>query len=466
MASAGRERLSAAAARVLGLVTRVERSEVGPALLLCGGMFLVLAAYYLIKPAREGWLSVSLFGSLTKIELKAYSSFGQVILLALLLPAYTRLVSRWPRARIVSAVTLFLTLQLVAFWLLHPGLLFPRVPFAGVLFYLWVGVFNVFIVSQFWAYVADFYTRERGRRLIPLVALGANAGAVVGAWLAERLVRAHGVSGFTLLLLAALPLLASLALLLRAERVGPTGRGLSEPAGTDPPVGGSVSGRVEGAFELIRRYPLLVWIAASTAIFGWVGANGENLLFASVQTAIDLEADTLGFADLAARDDFVRQETTGFYGNFYFWVNLSSLLLQSLVASRLLRVGGFASIWLCLPLLSVFGYLAMAIHPVLAVIKTVKVAENATNYSIQNTARGVLWLPTSSEMKFKAKQVIDTVFVRTGDGLAALTVLIGVDLLGVLPVRLFWLNAILAALWVVMAIRVLRAREAFVEERG
>lgn len=449
-------------ARVLGLFTRVEKDEVRSSLLLLAGVFLILTAYYLIKPAREGWLSVSAIAGFSKIEVKAFASFGQVILLLGVVRLYTRLVSIWPRGRLVMGVNLFLVGNLALFWLFQPGLFVEQIPYLGVAFYLWVGIFNVFIVAQFWAYVADFYNLERGRRLVPLVALGGNAGAVFGSWFAEQLVSHAGLLSFHLMLCALAPLLIAAALLGFAERHGPIGRGIEAPAQEPPRL---ESGPSPGAFTLIRRHRLLWLTAILTLFFGWVGANGENLLFAAVQSAIDSEATDLGLLEPAAREAFTLAATTGFYGNFYFWVNLSSLTLQAFVVARLLRFGGFGAIFYALPLVSALGYLAMALVPALGVIKVAKVLENSTNYSIHNTARGVLWLPTTTEMKFKAKQAIDTLFVRLGDGLAALTVLIGVTWLGVPAIRIFWLNVVLAVIWTFLAILIVRERRPMLDPR-
>ena len=92
---------------------------------------------------------------------------------------------------------------------------------------------------------------------------------------------------------------------------------------------------------------------------------------------------------------FVRDWTTAFYGSFFFWVNVTALVLQALFASRLLRFGGFGLILLLLPVISLFTYAAMALFPVLLVVQVMKTAENATAYSINNTARQVFWLPTT-----------------------------------------------------------------------
>ena len=95
--------------------------------------------------------------------------------------------SRWPRRTLITRVTLVCIANLGLFWLLQPGLLFENLPGAGVAFYLWVGMFGVFVVAQFWTFAADLYAGERGKRLLPLIAVGATGGAAFGSFLTQHL---------------------------------------------------------------------------------------------------------------------------------------------------------------------------------------------------------------------------------------------------------------------------------------
>jgi AAA family ATP:ADP antiporter len=187
-----------------------------------------------------------------------------------------------------------------------------------------------------------------------------------------------------------------------------------------------------------------------------VNTNGENLLFRVVQETLTEQAVTQGLTGDLEVLEYTRDGTTAFYGNFFFWVNILALLLQAFVASRLLKYGGFASIALLLPVIALLSYTVMALLPVLAVVKMMKVAENATDYSINNTARQVLWLPVSSEMKFRGKPAIDTLYVRLGDGLAAVTVLVGVQLLALSTASFFIFNATLVIGWLAFTLMMIR----------
>lgn len=148
----------------------------------------------------------------------------------------------------------------------------------------------------------------------------------------------------------------------------------------------------------------------------------------------------------------VNAATTAFYGDLYFWVNVCGLLLQSFFVSRLLRYGGFTALILATPLVSLVAYASMAVAPVIGVIKAMKVAENASNYSINNTARHVLWLPATKQMLYQAKTVIDTLFVRVGDGLAAITVLIGTRLMSLDLGNFLVINIVLIFVWLGLAL--------------
>jgi hypothetical protein len=174
--------------RGLRIFTDVRAGEGRVAVMMFANVLLILCAYYFVKPLREGWLAVSDIEGLTKMELKAYSSFGQSLLLVFVVSAYGKLVAQLPRAVLITRATLFCMSNLVIFWLLQPDFFLANLPGAGIAFYLWVGMFGMFVVAQFWAFAADLYDDEQGKRLLPLIAIGATSGGVVGSWLADTLV--------------------------------------------------------------------------------------------------------------------------------------------------------------------------------------------------------------------------------------------------------------------------------------
>jgi AAA family ATP:ADP antiporter len=442
--------------RLLTLFSDVRPGEGVAGAALFGSVFLLLTSVYFLKPARDGLLAISGVPGLSDMELKAYSSFGQSLLLLGIVPFYARFASRLSRRDLARRLTLFFVANLVGFWLLQPGLVVTRVPYLGLAFYLWFGVFNLLAIVQFWSFAADFYSDEGGRRLFPAIAVGATAGSATGAWLAQALIHWRLSSTYSLLLVAAAALIGSLALLMFAETRGAESR---VPTAAD-------SGDRGGAFGLVVGNRYLMAVAIVVLVANWAKTNSDNLLFAIVQEALSGEAASRGITDLAALDRFTADQTTAFYGDFFFWVNVVALGMQSLLASRLLKYGGFGALFLALPVISLVAYPTLAAVPVLLLFRLAKIAEDSTNYSLQNTATQVLWLPTTREMKYRGKAAIDTFFVRFGDALAALTTFVGVQWLMLSARYFFVLNACLALGWLAAALLVVREHRALTEPTG
>ena len=444
--------------KFLQIFTEVRPGEGSTALLMFANVFLILCAYYFIKPLREGWIAVSDISGLSKMEVKAYSSFAQSIFLLFIVGWYARLSSRLDRSTLITRATLFCISNMVIFWFFQPGFFFEQLPVSGIIFYLWVGMFGVFVVAQFWTFCADVYTKESGARLLPMIAIGATSGAAAGSWIVDQLVGSGIVPTESLLIVATIPLFISIWLTRIVDRHQ---RAIKKPAdettevAPEEPAEEGAGFLMSGAkLVFLSRFMLAAILV--TLLTNWVNTNGENLLFQVIQNTLTEQASEQGITDPEAVLAFTRDETTTFYGNFYFWVNIIALLLQSLVASRLLKYGGFAAILLILPVIAMVSYTVMALLPVLAIVKMMKIAENATDYSINNTSRHVLWLPISSELKFRAKPAIDTLYVRIGDGLAALTVLVGVQLLALSTQQFFIFNVSLVVLWLIFGIMLVK----------
>jgi AAA family ATP:ADP antiporter len=244
---------------------------------------------------------------------------------------------------------------------------------------------------------------------------------------------------------------ASIALSKISDRRKPDQIARTEAA---PDPGIEDSGR--SAISIVFSSRFLIAVAVITLLLSWVNTNGENLLFRVVQEFLRGDALKEGVSSSDALLAFTRNGTTAFYGDFYFWVNIFALLLQAFVASRLLKFGGFGVILLTMPVVALISYSAMAFVPILAIVKAMKIVENSTDYSINNTARNVLWLPASAEMKYKGKPTIDSLFVRMGDGIAALTVLVGVQFLALSTQSFFVLNVALVFIWIAFAFVVIR----------
>lgn len=437
--------------RFMHIFTDVKAGEGTTALMMFANVFLILCAYYFIKPLREGWIAVSDISGLSKMEVKAYSSFGQSLLFIPVVWLFGRLSSRHRRGDLITRSTIFCMTNMAIFWAIQPGLFIENLPYSGVVFYLWVGMFGVFLVAQFWAFAADVYIEESGNRLFPLIAVGATSGAACGSWITGILLKSEIFGTQWLLILAMIPLTASIVLSRMVDRRMP-----APTAGARVTPAPDFADSDRNAISIVFTSRFLMATALITLLLSWVNTNGENLLFRVVQEFLKGQAVSESITDANALLGFTRDGTTAFYGNFFFWVNIMALILQAFVASRVLKYGGFSLILLTMPVVALVSYTAMAFVPVLAIVKIMKIAENATDYSINNTARNVLWLPVPAEMTYKAKPTIDSLFVRIGDGIAALTVLVGVQFMTLSTQAFFILNVVLVVIWIAFAFVVIR----------
>ena len=172
-----------------------------------------------------------------------------------------------------------------------------------------------------------------------------------------------------------------------------------------------------------------------------------------MKTSIESQADAAGIVG-EGRGAWVGERIGGFYARFFRVVNILSLVLQLFVVSRVIKYLGIRVALMILPCIALGAYGILYAIPVLSVVRWAKTAENATDYSLQNTVRQALFLPTTREQKYKAKQVIDTIFVRAGDVLSALLVYVGVNVFALTTRQFALVNLGLVVVWLVIAIRI------------
>ena len=420
--------------RVLGIFTVVQAGEAPTALLLMLNIFLLLAAYYLLKTIREPLILTVPGGA----EVKSYAAAVTAGLLIIVVPLYSAIASRVSRVKLINGVTVFFLACLVAFFLLH------RAGVAiGIAFFIWVGIFSLMVVAQLWAFANDIYTVDQGKRLFAIVGFGASLGAIAGSLVTGQLVKTYGPYPFMLGAAALLGLcLVVTNVINHRERARPP-----KPDGSaaQPVVDAPVRGRSGFALVFTDRYLLLIGVLM--LVYNLVNTNGEYILG---KTVLTLYTNAHGAASAGGLD--AKKVIGEFYGNFFTVVNTVSALIQAFVVSRVLKYFGMRTALLVLPAVALIGYVSMAFIPLLSLIRTVKVAENSIDYSLQNTARNALYLPTSREAKYKAKQANDTFFVRFGDVLSAGLVFAGTTWLGFGPKQFALVNVALIAIWLVLAV--------------
>jgi AAA family ATP:ADP antiporter len=419
--------------RALGIVTEVRPGEGLTAVLLATALFLLLMAYYIIKPVREALILQHAAGA----EYKAWLGAAITIFLLVLVPAYAALADRLPRNRLVAGVTLFFASHLILFFLASAISGVRESLILSLIFFVWVGIFNMMLVAQLWAFANDVYDQERGKRLFVIVGLGASIGAIAGSTLPALLSSAFDIFEMLLVSAAALGGVAVITQVVhRREMARAAGPKPSEGSKTKP------ASLPQGAFSMVLKHRYLSLIAAFSLIFTFVNTNGEYMLGKLIKAAADQAIASGTLAPVELRDFIAAR-----YNSFFGWTNALSFVLQFLVVSRLVKRAGISRAFFILPLIALLDGIAVAMMPVLGILFVGKIAENAVDYSLNNTLRQMLWLPTNREMKYKAKQAIDSFFVRMGDVASGGWVVLGASVLG-LGVRGFAItNTVLVVAW-------------------
>ena len=384
--------------RALRLFGDVRAGEGATVLLMCVNVALLLIAYYVLKTVREPLILMA-----GGAELKTYASAAQAFTLVFYVPLYGWAAQQMPRQRFLAAVILFFVACIQIFFVGSR----MGVPNLGFVFFVWVGIFSLTTIAQFWSYANEIYSRPEGDRLFPLIAIGSTAGAPIGAALASWLFTT-GMGPFLMMQVAAVLLLVHLGLYRLTNQRVSAGPARAPQAAMKPGNG----------FALVFQSRYLGLVALLLVLLNLVNTVGEFILSKAVVATAD--------ARLAVDPAFNKEAYLGtFYGGYSFWTSVAAILLQAFVTSRLVKRFGLGGVVFAMPIVALGVYGLAAAGAGLAALRWLKTAENSTDYSVMNTAKQMIWLPTSPAEKYKAKQAIDTFFVRAGDVLAAGVVLLG-----------------------------------------
>ncbi len=429
--------------RLLSIVTVINPGEGLTAVLMAFNIFMLLAAYYILKPVREAFVTTD------------WANTGTAIMALLLIPtvkAYGAVAARVARKKLISYVSAFFISNLVIFYILAE----LQVRYMGVIFFIWVGIFNNMVIAQFWAYGNDIYDPQQGKRLFPLIMMGSSIGAIVGPLAAARLGNLLGTN--PLLLVAGGMLAICIALTCWIDnREKP---GLSSQ--TQKKKAEDVLGR-EGGFELIWKHRYLLYIALLILVLNIVNTTGEQIRRETFNEHARLSASVqIPALTDAQMKEAIKKNKLQLNADFFFWVNLLAVSIQGLLVSRILKIMEIWGALLLVPIIVFLGYGMMALLPALWVVRAVKITENSQDYSLMNTLRAALYLPATREMKYKAKQVIDTFFVRLGDLFAAGIWFIGVHHLALTTQGFARLMLVFIIAWLALAVLIRREHRIFV----
>ena len=398
--------------------------------------FCLFSSYYILRPVRD---AMGLAGGAENLQWLFLATFAAMLAIV---PLFGWLTSHVPRRRFVPYAYGFFVANLFVFFALFRS----NVAHAQVarIFFVWLSVFNLFVISVFWSFMTDIFDDGQSKRLFGFIAAGGSAGALTGPAIAGGLANVVGVTNLLLfsagLLLAVLPCIRGLtrwSSSLRGEDSRSFGRG---PAGVskaasrpddDPVLGGGLWAGI----KLVLRSRYLLGICALILLQTTLST------FLYFQQAHIVEA---AFDDAAGR--------TAVFAGMDFAVNALTLTLQTLLTGRIVRILGLARALSVVPLVLMVGFGAIAAAPVLVVLVSVQVLRRAGDYALMKPAREMLFVVLSRDEKYKAKNFIDTAVYRGGDALSAWA-FAGIRALGLTLSQTALVAVPLAGIWAWLAFR-------------
>lgn len=381
----------------MSLLTRlvsVKPKEVTALFVSCGYFFLILCAYYIIRPIRS---EMAIANGVANIQ---WLLLMTMLVLIAITPLFGWVTTRFRTKQFLSYCTLFFASHLVIFFFLFN--VEERSPITTRAFFVWVNVFNMFIVSLFWSFMNDVFSQRQSKRLFAFIAAGGTAGAICGPIITSALVEAVGLAPLLLISSSILTLsVIAISWLARWQNVDfkPLNSAQTE---THTVRDEALKGGIWGGMLLIVRSRYLTGICLFVALYA------ASITFVEIQQAEIIERT---YDDPAQR--------TKLFSMVDFSVNVLALLFQLFLTSRMIQWLGFRATLMIVPIGITIGFGLMATMPMLAVMIGIEVFRRSGDYSIMKPTREMLFSVVSREEKYKAKNFIDTAILRTGNTTSA-----------------------------------------------
>ena len=406
--------------KVLGL----ERHEYSAVAWSFAYFFCVLSSYYMLRPVREAMAVGS------GPDTIPYLFIGTFVAMLVATPVFGWVASRFPRRVFLPWVYLFFVSNILIFWVVFSQAVGDERDYVwlGRAFFVWLSVFNLFVVSVFWSFMADIYTREQGRRLFGVISAGGSIGALLGGAATSLLVVRIGFQN--LLPISAAVLLLGVLCISRLRKwvVSEHEDEIANTIETEKPLGGNPFSGITHAFS--SKY--LAGIAVSSIIASLLG----TALYMFTAELVDQSIPNL-------------DEQTQFFSNINVAANAIALVGQLLIVKHVVGRFGIGISLALMPIVSVAGFALLAFDPVLGVVAMLTVARRGLGFGFTKPTTDMLYSVVTPEEKYKSKNFIDTAVYRGG------------DLIGTWSVKLMWglgvsgISIVLlpfAALWAIVSL--------------
>jgi len=381
--------LSHRVAALLNPLVPIEAREVAAVFWSFLYFFCLLGGYYILRPVRD---EMGIIGGVDNLQ---WLFTGTFVAMCAAVPLFAWVAARYPRRTFVPLVYYFFIANILIFYFLFRADITDA--YIARAFFIWTSVFNLFVVSVFWSFMADIYSVPQARRLFGLIAAGGSAGAISGPGLAALLAPALGP--VNLLPIAAAVLAVALVAIhqlrhwdVHVAHAEPVAREHENPIG-----GGILTG-----IKKVMVSPYLIGIVLFILFYTTLAT------FLYFQQAHIIEG---AFEDSGQR--------TAVFAWIDFSVNALTILGQALVTHRVVRRFGVGMTLAVVPVIMLAGFAALAAAPVLLVLLAVQILRRAGNYALTRPAREMLFTVLDREAKYKSKNFIDTVVYRGGDAVAA-----------------------------------------------
>jgi AAA family ATP:ADP antiporter len=427
--------------RLIRRTVDVREHEFAPLLWSAAYFFFVLSAYYVLRPIRDEVAVAVMEGKKGRVEELSWLFTATLAGILLIHPLFTLLVSRLPRKRFVPLSYRFFILHLAIFFLLYKFIEPAKSLWIGRVFYVWLSVFNLFVVSVFWSFMNDIFRPAQSKRLFGIVAVGGSIGAITGSTITSTLAGPLGPVNLLLVsaLLLELACFASRSLERHEAKLAPAPGEPGKEAGPGHLKGGSEDLIGGGFLDGIRN------VLQSPYLLGIFGV----MLFFTISSTFIYFQQTDIIAQVFAND---RVGRTKLLANRDLVVNVLALITQLFLTGRIVRWFGIGIALAFLPALGVVGFALLGAWPVLAAVMSLDILRRAANFAIQRPAREALYAVLPRADKYKAKNFNDTFAYRVGDQIGAWSypamVALGLSVSGLsfsmIPLSLAWLAL---ALW-------------------
>ncbi len=375
-------------------ITGAKPEELRAALWSFFYFFCLLASYYVLRPIRDEMANQ--IGREALAELFTYVFVTMLVVV----PLFGWLTATFPRKKLLPWLYAFFAANLFGFylWMQAGG---EQTGFTARVFYVWVSVFNLFVVSVFWSFMADLFETEQAKRLYGFIAAGGTVGALVGPTITTTMVEGLGPKNLMLVsagfLVVAIFCIAMLRAWETAQNVDPAAR--ARNAQEDVPIGGSIWAGLRDVAANPYLLGICLFLFAYSLLSTLLYFQQVEMLPAAIKSSAER-------TKLLAQVDLV--------------VNIGVLLIQVLAFGTMIKKLGTRFMLIAMPIVSVLGFIAMAAMPALSTLLVFGVIRRAGEYAISKPARETLFNVLPPEQKYKAKNVIDTLVHRTGDWLSTL----------------------------------------------